>query len=183
MGDPRRDGRRTGHALLGETGTYRRMPRMPPHVVELDLGAIPSPAGSGELLLADEWSCRLVFVPSGGGGLGAPPRTAMATFQGCLQVVFGYPNDEAHPGHPLYSNWSYGFYEALGSDWRDRLEAQNRVAFPDWTTPWQRRHFLVVCHESLVEVLAEDVRVEVFERRFADVAADALRRNLHDHQG
>ena len=156
---------------------------MPPQVVKLDLGVIPSPAGSGELLLADEWSCRLVFVPSVSDGLSAPPRTAMATFQGCLQVVFGYPNDEAHPGHPLYSNWSYGFYEVLGSDWPDRLEAQNRVAFPHSTVPWGKRHFLMTCHESLVEVLAEDLSVEVFERPFAEVAADALRRNLRDHHG
>ena len=65
-------------------------------VVELDLGVMPSPAGSGELLLVDEWSCRLVFVTSGGSGVG------VATFKGCRQVLFGYPNDEAQPGHPLY---------------------------------------------------------------------------------
>jgi hypothetical protein len=153
---------------------------MAPRVVELDLGVIPSPAGSGELLLADEWSCRLVFVPPGN-VIGRPARTAMATFQGCSQVVFGYPNDEAHPGHPLYADWSYGFYEVLDSDWPGRLEAQNRVAFPHSTPRWEKRHFLVVCHEDLVEVLADDVGVEVFERPFEAVALDALRRNLRDH--
>jgi hypothetical protein len=153
-----------------------------PRIVELDLGAIPSPAGSGELLLVDERSCRLVFVPA---VFDAPDRhrTAVATFEGCSQVLFGYPNDEAQPGHPLYADWSYGFYEVLGSDWSARLEAQNRVAFPTQTSPWEQRHLIVVCHESLVEVLADEVSVEVFDRSFQDVALDALRQNLRDHRG
>jgi hypothetical protein len=154
-----------------------------PRVVELDLGAIPSPAGSGELLLVDEWSCRLVFVPAVVFDTPVRPRTAVATFRGCSQVLFGYPNDEAQPGHPLYADWSYGFYEVLGSDWPARLEAQNRVAFPTQTPPWEQRHLIVVCHESLVEALADDVSVEVFDRSFQDVALDALRQNLRDHQG
>jgi hypothetical protein len=33
-----------------------------PRAAELDLGVKPSPAGSGELLLVDGWSCRLVLV-------------------------------------------------------------------------------------------------------------------------
>lgn len=147
-------------------------------MVELDLGVMPSPAGSGELLLVDEWSCRLVFVTSGGSGV------AVATFKGCQQVLFGYPNDEAQPGHPLYAAgpWSYGFYEVFGSDWAARLQAQNRVVFPDWT-PSDKRHFLVACHEDLVEVLADDVEVEVSQRPFEAVALEALRQNLRDHRG
>jgi hypothetical protein len=107
---------------------------------------------------------------------------AVATFKGCHQVVFGYPNDEAQPGHPLYpaGGWSYGFYEVLGSDWAARLWAQNRVVFPDWTPP-DKRHFLVACHEDLVEVLADDVEVEVSPRPFEAVALEALRHNLRDH--
>jgi hypothetical protein len=34
-----------------------------------------------------------------------------------------------------------------------------------------------------VEALADDVSVEVFDRSFQDVALDALRQNLRDHQG
>ena len=147
-------------------------------MVELDLGVMPSPAGSGEPLLVDEWSCRLVFVTSGGSGVG------VATFKGCRQALFGYPNDEAQPGHPLYpaGGWSYGFYEVLGSDWAARLRAQNRVVFPDWT-PSDKRHFLVACHEDLVEVLADDIAVEVSQRPFEAVALEALQQNLRDHRG
>ncbi|MEU8285640.1 hypothetical protein AB0C01_15030 [Micromonospora sp. NPDC048905] len=148
---------------------------MRPQAVLLDLGVSPSPAGSAELLLADERSCRLVFVA------GAPHRVAMATFVGFTQVLFGYPNDEALPGHPLHDpDWEYGFYEVQGSPWPGRLEAQNAVPFPDQTSSgWrQLRHFLVVCHEDLVEVLADDVSVEVFDTSFEEVAMHALRLNL-----
>ncbi|MET8040274.1 hypothetical protein ABZU25_05325 [Micromonospora sp. NPDC005215] len=148
---------------------------MNPRVVRLDLGVGPSPAGSGELLLADERSCRLVFATE------KPHRVAMATFAGFAQVLFGYPNDEALPGHPLYDpDWEYGFHEVRGSPWPGRLEAQNRVPFPDQTSSgWrQLRHFLVVCHEDLVEILADDVSVELFDKSFEEVAMHALRLNL-----
>jgi hypothetical protein len=153
-----------------------------PRVVELDLGAIPPPAGSGELLLVDERSCRLVFVPA---VFDTPDRhrTAVATFKRCAQVLFGYPNDEAQPGHPPYADWSYGFCEVLGSGWPARLGAQNRVAFPTQTPPGQQRHLIVVCHEGLVEALADDVSVEVFDRPFQDVALGALRQDLGDQRG
>ncbi|WBB69086.1 hypothetical protein [Micromonospora sp. WMMD812] len=149
-----------------------------PQVVMLDLGVIPSPSGSGELLLADDRSCRLVFVPTVEAGA---PRVAMATFAGFSQVIFGYPNDEALSGHPLQGptdTWDYGFYEVQGSPWPRRLEAQNRVNFPDRTSSWRQRHFLLVCHEDLVEVLADDVTVELFDQPFEEVALHALRLNL-----
>lgn len=153
---------------------------MKPRVVRLDLGVVPSPTGSGELLLADEWSCRLVFITA------ATPTSgvAVATFKGCQQVLFGYPNDEAQPGHPLYpaGGWSYGFYEVLGSDWAAGLQAQNRLVFPD-SAPSDKRHFLVACHEDLVEVLADNVEVGVSQRAFEAVALEALRHNLRDHRG
>ncbi|MFC7710076.1 hypothetical protein [Micromonospora lupini] len=154
---------------------------MKPRVVMLDLGAIPSPSGSGELLLADERSCRLVFV-----ALGEPwaRQVAMATFTGFSQVTFGYPNDEALPGHPLHDptdDWEYGFYEVQGSPWPGRLAAQNRVTFPDQTASGSQRHFLVVCHEDLVEVLSDDVTVELFDEPFEEVAMRALRLNMGAH--
>lgn len=147
-----------------------------PSIVTLDL-PMPSPSGSGELLLVDEWSCRLVYVPM------TRPGTAVATFVGCRQSVFGYPNDEAARGHELYGPLSYGIFEVLDSEWPRRLEAFNRRTFPDTTRSWDHvRHFVVKCHESLVEVLADDVRVDIHDRPFADVAVSTLRRNLSDHR-
>lgn len=62
----------------------------------------------------DEWSCRLVFVPST--AMPGRMQTAVATFSRCRQAVFGYPNDEALLGHPLYAGRRYGFYEVIDSD-------------------------------------------------------------------
>jgi hypothetical protein len=87
-----------------------------------------------------------------------------------------------HPAPPGSTGpWSYGFYEVLGSDWAARLWAQNRVVFPDGVAS-DKRHFLVACHEDLVEVLADDVEVEVSQRRFEEVALEALRCHLGDHR-
>jgi hypothetical protein len=110
-------------------------------------------------------------------------RRGCCDLQGLSPGTVRLPNDEAQPGHPLYpaGGWSYGFYEVLGSDWAARLRAQNRVVFPDWT-PSDKRHFLVACHEDLVEVLADDVDVEVSQRPFEAVALEALRQNLRDHR-
>ena len=148
-------------------------------MVKLDVGTVPSASGSAELLLVDETSCRLVFVPTP-----AMPRrmqTAVATFSRCRQAIFGYPNDEAKRGHPLYGSRGYGFYEVIDSEWPRRLEAFNRLSFPDRTSGWDTaRHFVVICHEDLAEVLADDVAVEVHDRSFEEVALDALRHNLRD---
>jgi hypothetical protein len=102
------------------------------------LGTVPSPSGSGELLLVDERSCRLVFVPMAGPDWSGR-ETAVATFSSCQQVVFGYPNDEAQRGHPLYGDLSYGFYEVRESEWPSRLEEFNRRTFPDTTSGWAVR--------------------------------------------
>jgi hypothetical protein len=50
----------------------------------------------------------------------------------CEQFVFGYPNDEALPTHPLYQFGLgyYGLFEVVESDWGDRLAMQNLLRFP-----------------------------------------------------
>jgi len=70
---------------------------------------------------------------------------------------FGYPNDEALAGHPLYAAGmnTYGGYEVIGSDWKLEVDQQNRVAFPDWHG-WPVRHFAFVFHDSMFECLAEN---------------------------
>lgn len=103
---------------------------------------------------------------------------AIATFRGCSQAVFGYPNDEAWPGHPHFDvqTWTYGFLEVVGSDWYDRLVEQNRVAFPASTQTRTLRHFIVACHEDVVELLAKDVEVEAMPGSFEDALLTAVQR-------
>jgi hypothetical protein len=145
-------------------------------VVELDLGLVPAPAGSEEVLITDEDTAMLVF-------LAWDTRTrehqcAIATFRRCSQALFGYPNDEAWPGHRYFdvAIWTYGILEVVGSDWPERLTIQNLVAFPRSTPRPGRRHFIVACHENVAEFLAEDVEVEAVLGTFEEALLIAVRR-------
>ena len=140
---------------------------MEPTLVKLELGAGPSPAGAGELVLVTDATCQIVFVTLGG-------QCALASFIRCTQCLYGYPNDEAQVGHPLYADWVDGFYEVIGSTWEERLAEQNRVAFPETRSDYRQRHFLAVFRESMAEILADDVQVHVFEEPFEKVALRAL---------
>lgn len=141
--------------------------------IRLDLTPVPSPSGSAEVVLRDQWSCKVVFAAFN------TYQPAVAVFEGCLQIISGYPNDEALRGRIGYEDLSYGFYEALDSSWADDINEQNRLAIPDWEGNFAKRHFVVVFHESLLEVLADDVKVEQFNSPFDEVAVAALRANLN----
>lgn len=87
--------------------------------------------------------------------------TAVLVFEGCAAIQFGYPNDEALEGHPL---WGFGLayhgaFEVVDSPWRSALEAQNAVAFPD--TAWGEglRHFVLTFHDTTFECLSAGVGV------------------------
>jgi hypothetical protein len=145
------------------------------NLADLDLGVRPSPAGSGELLLHTEGpDALLVLLPSHRDGTRAGP--GIVTFVGCRQSVFGYPNDEAQWGDVRLRGHGYGFIEVHDSPWPQRLDAYNRMAFPTGSPSPAVRHFIVSCHDSLGEFLAEDIRVEVLSDPFEAAAAVALRR-------
>jgi hypothetical protein len=78
---------------------------------------------------------------------------------------FGYPNDEALPGHPLYAVGleTYNCYEVLDSGWKTEIDRQNLVSFPEWPG-YAVRHFAFVFHDSMFECLAEDLIVSLVER-------------------
>jgi hypothetical protein len=86
---------------------------------------------------------------------------AVIELVGCSVATFGYPNDEALPGHPLYAAGlrHYGLFEVHDSEWIERLSRQNRVVFPEVTPRGSSiRHFVITFHDSTFECLAEDVR-------------------------
>ncbi|HVO43225.1 MAG TPA: hypothetical protein VMT34_11410 [Aggregatilineales bacterium] len=105
-------------------------------VIELDLGCIPEAAVSGGVLVKTDRSTFLTF-----NAMRKIDRRceragyALIEFTRCLIAQFGYPNDEARVGHPLYSSGlqGYGIYEVVNSSWSKRLDQQNRVAFPNFT--------------------------------------------------
>jgi len=93
-------------------------------------------------------------------------------FQGCLQTRFGYPNDEALGGHPLYAGGlrHYALFEVLNSAWLSDLVRQNRVVFPN-DTSWPHRpyrHFVLTFHDSTFEALCMNVGTQATDETAVD---------------
>ena len=144
-------------------------------VVELDVPWIPDAGAPRPLLVATEHTARVICRPA----VIAPTTEPLMVLQfpRCWALSFGYPNDEALPGHPLYAKGvrHYGVFEVLESSWQRQLEVQNRVAFPTTTAGAPSRHFVVTFHDSTLECLADRI-----EGRFSASFADASQRREDD---
>jgi hypothetical protein len=157
----------------------------PDTVVWYDIGVVPEAAISGAYLLQSEDDSFLLFnamresrarkdeyVDAG---------IALVTIELCSVTKFGYPNDEALPGHPLYKQGldlhGYGVCEVLNSSWISQLTEQNRVSFPN-TPKSDQHHWIFMFHDSTFECIARALKVEVFPRPFDAVFAQASARLL-----
>jgi hypothetical protein len=148
-------------------------------VVEYEIGCFPELAVSGPIVMATDE--RLVFsfnatrpTPE---GRRADAGRAVVKVSPCLAFKFGYPNDEALPGHPLYKRGFEGVavYEVLDSSWVAELGRQNRVNFPHSdVSNWGMRHFLFSVHESTLEVLGGGLAVSVSDEP-SEVIVDRMR--------
>ncbi len=150
-------------------------------VVELDLGCVPEAAISGAVLVQTEHSTFLTFnAMRKVGQRRERAGTALVEFRFCECTQFGYPNDEALPGHRLYSSGlgGYGIFEVLNPSWPKRLEQQNRVAYPDRELYSSPRHFIITFHDSTFECLADDIALEVIDEPYAQVFERITRRVL-----
>jgi hypothetical protein len=129
-------------------------------VAPLDLAFEPEAAISGPVVLQHERLLLLSFNAVDTTVLPHPDLgRAVIEFIDPLLTRFGYPNDEALRGHPLYAagldTHGYGGFEVLESSWKIEIEEQNRIAFPAWPG-WDVRHFAFVFHDSMFECLAGD---------------------------
>jgi len=132
-------------------------------VLELDLGIRPATGVPYPFVLSSEHRTFLTFLCAPEtASPEEPERRAVFEFTHCHLHRFGYPNDEALPGHPLFGSGLsyYSVYEVLESPWYRELQAQNEVKFPGYVLP-ARRHFAVTLHDSTFECLAESVRVTI----------------------
>jgi hypothetical protein len=151
-------------------------------VIALNLGCWPEAAVSGALLLQTEYKAYLTFNAQGDGpdGLSEDVGTAVVEIVRCKITKFGYPNDEASLGHPLYRKGliQYGIYEVLNSSWLAELAEQNRIALPDRTGTTGMRHFVFVFHDSTFECLAQDVKIslhtEPYQSVFKSISEDLI---------
>jgi len=126
-----------------------------PHVVswleppQMDTGSpIPSVHCDGHRLLC-AYHIKHEMIPGA--------ITALLKFEHVLQFRFGYPNDEALHGHPLYNFGlrHYGFYLVEKSPLVAEIESQNRVHIaykPGMYAGF--RHWIVTFHDEILEVIA-----------------------------
>ena len=140
----------------------------------LNIGVVPEAAVSGAVVTQTEYSTFVTFnaMRENKNGMRENAGTALIEFKLCLLTKFGYPNDEAWEGHPLYSEFekaggAYDFYEVVNSSWLSEINKQNKKAFPDFS--YETRHFVIFFHDSTFECLASDFEVQVFEGPFTSV--------------
>ena len=158
---------------------------MTDEVIELNLGIWPSASISGGVLVQTDYSTFLTFnaLAQNSDGKYQDVGHALVEFMYCQCTKFGYPNDEARPGHPLYnkglSNYGYGIFEVLNSSWIDQLVEQNRVHFPKTVRNPAHRHFIFTFHDSTFECIAEDLKLEIlnlpYEQIFARISQRVIK--------
>jgi hypothetical protein len=143
-------------------------------VVEIDVGCVPELAVPAPILFAaDE---RLVFTFNATrrepGGLRVDVGRAIVKVESCFLFKFGYPNDEALPGHPLYRHGFEGIavYEVRQSSWIAEAARQNCIKFPESDpSRWRLRHFLFSFHESTLELLGSGMDVSISNEPLAEI--------------
>jgi hypothetical protein len=148
---------------------------MAQQVQVFSLGVVPRSDVPRPVLLQSELACYLVFD----GSQEASSRSegvVVVSFQSCLVSRFGYPNDEALGGHPLYKAGlrHYGVFEVSNSAWDHELRVQNRVAFPNFDMP-KRRHFIVTFHDSMFECIATSAEAEFSTESFSSVVTRVIK--------
>jgi hypothetical protein len=152
-------------------------------VTELDLGYVPEAAISAAFLMQDEHQAILTFnaMQVDEDGWRKHAGTAIVEFEGLLITRFGYPNDEARAGHPLYIRGlgGYRIYRVESSSWVAQLQAQNRVHFPDdttWVSSEEHRHFVITFHDGTFECIAKEITLTVSQDSFASIVANLSER-------
>ena len=101
---------------------------------------------------------------------------AAVLFHGVQASYFGWPNDEAIHGHPLYKKGlePYAAYEVFESGWIATIARRNAVhhrhkdkLFADL------RHFILAFHDSTLEIIAES-----YESRIVNGPVETAAQNL-----
>lgn len=156
------------------------------YAVPFDVGCVPQAAVSQPVLLQTDYATFLTFnaMRERPDGCRDDVGTAIVEVERCHVTCFGYPNDEALPGHPLYTRGlsAYGVFAVRNSRWVRALTERNRVAFPS-TPDSNQTHFIISFHDSCFECIADSLKVTLTTRPYAEVFASITQRALHDPNG
>ncbi|HTB82021.1 MAG TPA: hypothetical protein VK742_00070 [Candidatus Sulfotelmatobacter sp.] len=144
-------------ALAAATGDQYATP--------LNLGFYPEAGVSGPLLLQNDNGTILTFnaVEIATDDSRGKRGTACIEFDLCFWTTFGYPNDEALSGHPLYGRGlnAYRIFDVHNSHWGRRKIEQNRIAFPN-TPEFNSRHLIFTFHDSTFECICKGIKSASF---------------------
>lgn len=167
-------------------------------VVRLGVGCHPEAAISGAVLLQSECATFLLFNAmsddKNSEGRYEDVGTAVMEFDGCSRTLFGGPNDEALPEHPLWkkglSEIGYGIGEVLHSSWAsDVMERARKSAERIWgdgfekaykNHVWATRHIIVTFHDSTFECLTKDFRLSIRKEAFGDILDELTSRIMRE---
>ena len=152
-------------------------------VVPFSLGGVtPGPEEWGPHVLQNEHLSFLLFDAIRGNEAGADRSagTAIVTINGCLSTRFGYPNDEALGGHPLYRRGlrHYRIFEVLNSSWISTMAEQNRLCFPHSDIFASDRHWIFTFQDSTFECVAKSLELEVSNTPFRELFQSICERFL-----
>ena len=149
------------------------------YAVPYDIGFTPEAAVSGPVLLQTDYRTILTFnaVRRMPDGLRHRIGHGIVEIESCSVTKFGYPNDEALPGHPLYSKGlqAYGVYEVRNSLWIRQITEQNRIPFPE-TPDSTQKHFLFIFHDGSLECIASSLRAFVSTEPYSRVFQEMTQR-------
>lgn len=158
------------------------MPEKPDQIIRLNIGFTPEAAVSEPLLLQTDCDAFLTFsaVVKNEKGLFEDAGIGVVEFHRCNLTKFGYPNDEALRGHPLYQNGldvGSRVFEVLYSSWIREITEQNRLCFPN-TEDSDQRHFIFTFHDSTFECIADgfqtSLHLESYEKVLTGIAQRIL---------
>lgn len=117
-------------------------------------------AGAPEpLLVASERRALFAFY-RGGPEVEDDMEVQVAEFVGYTSVRFGFPNDEAVHGHPLWGAGLdfYAVHEVHDSEWVEQLRAIERHHPQSLAVPFSdSKHYVLTFHDSTLEAVARAI--------------------------
>ena len=149
------------------------------YAVRHDIGFLPEAAVSGPVLLQSEDAVVLTFnaMRQRHDGRREDAGTGIVELDLCSLTKFGYPNDEALPGHPLHDRGldAYGVFEVCNSSWIKLMTEPNRVAFANSRDSTRRVVFFTFL-DSTFECIARGLRASLSGKPYAEIFEEVKHR-------
>ena len=133
------------------------------HCEVTELAGVPSPGTSAAPSLSASDTGVMLRYSSGPTGR----RDVEVTFEDCLALSLGVPNDEALNGHRLWGRGLqyYAFQEVFSSDWIADMRQRNRAHHRHSEELFEGlRHFIVTFQDKTFECVAKGFTIAPAEQ-------------------